>query len=126
MNATMNVSMTASIRSRRHSLHVAVVALALVLGGGLSACSRAHLTPSHGRAYHAAFRVQDANPNRKAAQSVNGLDANEAAIIAGSYRKALAPKAEGGTEGQQRLLMVSPQRPVGDASGLPSSVPSGN
>lgn len=117
--------MNASIRSRRRSLHVAVVSTVLMLSGGLSACSRTHLTPTHGRAYREAFVVQDANPDRKTVQSVNGLDSQEAAIIAGSYRKALAPKTEGGAA-QERLLMVAPQKPVGDSSGLPASVPSGN
>lgn len=113
--------MNAAPRSRTLN---AVGVLALLISGA-SACSRAHLTPTHGRAYREVFAAQDANPNRKTAQSVNGLDSQEAAIIAGSYRKALAPKAEEGP-GQQRLLMVAPQRPVGDTSGLPASVPSGN
>lgn len=120
--------MNASLRWCRRHLTVGgtVAVLGLALASGLSACSRAHLTPSHGRAFRSAFVVQDANPNRKTVQSVNGLDSQEAAIIAGSYRKALAPASGGGGGEQQRLLMVAPQRPVGDSAGLPSSVPSGN
>jgi hypothetical protein len=106
---------------------VGFLALAFCSGlVGMTACSRAHLTPTHGRAYREVFTAQDANPNRKSAQSVNGLDAQEATIIAGSYRKALAPKGDEGAGGQQRLLMVAPQRPVGDSAGLPASVPGGN
>jgi hypothetical protein len=115
--------MNAPLLSRR-SIHVVGLALALALGSGLAACSRAHLTPTHGRAYRQVFVAQDANPNRKATTSVNGLDSQEAAIIAGSYRKGLSPKVESGP-GTGQLLKVSTQRPVGDASGLPSSVPGG-
>jgi hypothetical protein len=115
--------MNAAPRLRRTLNAVGVLALLMT---GMSACSRAHLTATHGRAYREVFAAQDANPNRKAAQSVNGLDSQEAAIIAGNYRKALSPKSEDAGAGQQRLLMVAPQRPVGDSSGLPSSVPSGS
>jgi len=102
------------------------VAFALFTASALlsAGCSRAHLTDSHGRAYHEAFAAQDANPNRKGNKSVHGLDSQEAAIIAGSYRKALAPKAEGGNA-QNQLLMVSPNRPGAEAAVAPS-VPQGN
>jgi hypothetical protein len=100
-----------------------VVVAASVLG--LGACSRAHITPSHGRAYHEAFAIQDANPNRsKSPKSINGLDSQEAAIIAGSYRSALAPKSNA-AQGSNQLLMVSPNH--GGAEPVPvASVPSGN
>jgi len=104
--------------------------LALVLAFGMLAaaaggCSRAHLTSTHGRAYHEVFTAQDANPNRKGTKSVHGLDSQEAAIIAGSYRKALAPKADANAAGPQ-LLMVNPNRGGGnEAAALPASVPSG-
>ncbi len=101
---------------------LAFVALATCLAGG--GCARTHLTASHGRAYHEVFAAQDANPNRQGTKSVHGLDSNEAAIIAGSYRKALAPKAsEGSAQGQ--LLMMSPNRPGAEAVVAPS-VPQGN
>lgn len=114
--------MNAPLRSRRGPLAVALT-LAVALGSGLTACSRNHLTPSHGRAYREVFVAQDANPNRKTTTSVNGLDSQEAAIIAGSYRKALSPKTDPGANSKQ-MLMVAPQRAVGDSSGLPASVPS--
>jgi hypothetical protein len=113
------------MNAARHLRTLGVLAL-VAAGVGTAACSRAHLTPTHGRAYREVFAAQDANPNRKTPQSVNGLDSQEAAIIAGSYRKALSPKSEDAGGGQQRLLMVAPQRPVGDSAGLPASVPSGN
>jgi hypothetical protein len=101
-----------------------------VLGvwGGLggSGCARTHLTPTFGRAYHEVFAIQDANPNRQGAgRSVHGLDSQEAAIIAGSYRKALAAKSDAATGGSQ-LLMMSPNRGGGSDSSLAPSVPPGN
>jgi hypothetical protein len=98
--------------------------VALAATGG---CVRAHLTDSHGRAYHEAFAIQDANPNRKGApKSVNGLDSQEASIIAGSYRKALAPKADV-SQSSGQLLMMSPNRGGSlEAGAMAPSVPQGN
>jgi hypothetical protein len=100
---------------------LALVLLAACAGAG---CARTHLTASHGRAYHEVFTAQDANPNRKESKSVHGLDSQEAAIIAGSYRKALAPRSESGGQGNQ-LLMVAPPRAGNESANLPASVPSG-
>ena len=119
--------MNAHHRSRRPSpVHVAqLLALTLALCGlGTGACSRAKLTPTHGRAYHEAFAIQDANPTRKGNKSLNGLDSQEASIIAGSYRKALAPKADNAGSGNQ-LLMINPNR-GGGPEALSPSVPPGN
>jgi hypothetical protein len=99
-------------------------ALVVPLLLGVGACSRAHITPSHGRAFREAFAIQDANPNRgQTTKSLSGLDSQEAAIIAGSYRKALAPKSD--TAASPQLLMVAPNRGGGggDAAMLPPSVP---
>jgi hypothetical protein len=113
-------------RSPRSATGTAAVLVFLALGLGLGACSRLHMTPSHGRAYHAAFAIQDANPNRKAPKSLNGLDSQEAAIIAGSYRKGLAPKTDT-PQGANQLLMVAPNRGGGDNNvQMAPSVPSGN
>jgi hypothetical protein len=106
------------------ALRLILVALAGALG--LGACSRAHITPTHGRAYREAFAIQDANPNRKAPKSINGLDSQEAAVIAGNYRKALSPKGDANAAGPQ-LLMMSPNRNGGgEAAMLAPSVPAGN
>jgi hypothetical protein len=112
-------------------MNAAALRLALVAAASfavcLGACSRAHITPTHGRAYREAFAVQDANPNRaKEPKSINGLDSQEAAIIAKSYRKELAPKVDQ-PQGNQ-LLMLSPnyQGGGGQATVLAPSVPSGN
>jgi hypothetical protein len=40
-------------------LALAVVAASAL---GLGACSRTHITPTHGRAFREAFAIQDANP----------------------------------------------------------------
>jgi hypothetical protein len=103
-------------------------AFALVVALGLSAgaCSRAHITPTHGRAFHEVFAIQDANPTRgDKAKSLSGLDSQEAAIIASSYRKALAPKDSGGAAAPQ-LLMVSPNAGGGSSAVVAPSVPAGN
>jgi hypothetical protein len=101
-----------------------VVVGALALGFGGSACSRAHLTASHGRAYHDIFAAQDANPNRKGYKSVHGLDSQEASIIAGTYRKALSPK-EDSSGANQQLLTTSKVAGVGMTAVPATSVPSG-
>ncbi|HEX4406838.1 MAG TPA: hypothetical protein VH560_18495 [Polyangia bacterium] len=96
-----------------------------VLVPALGGCSRAHLTATHGRAYHEIFAAQDANPARKGGKPISGLDSQEAAIIAGNYRKALSPKADVGPGGNQ-LLMVNPNRGgINDSAQLAPSAPSG-
>jgi hypothetical protein len=121
--------MNAALRLRRRSPGRQTLACALVFSGvlalGLGACSRAHITPTHGRAFREAFAIQDANPHRKAPKSINGLDSQEAAIIAASYRKALAPRQESGGGGNQ-LLLMSPNRGGAEAAALAPSVPQGN
>jgi hypothetical protein len=110
---------------RRWSFVLTLAAAASAVG--LGACSRLHITPTHGRAYHAVFAIQDANPDRKAPKSIHGLDSQEASIIAGNYRKGLGPKAEGNGAGSSQLLMVAPNHNGGgDATMLAPSVPSGN
>ena len=105
------------------------LALAFVVPALLSAaaCSRLHVTPTHGRAYREAFAIQDANPNRKTPpKSINGLDSQEAAIISGSYRKGLAPKVDTQTGGNQLLMMSTNHGGAGEAAALAPSVPPGN
>jgi hypothetical protein len=112
-------------RSPGRGLALALVISAVSSGLGFGACSRTHITPTHGRAFREAFAKQDANPGRKENKSLNGLDSQEAAIIAGSYRKGLAPKVDTGNGGNQ-LLMVSPNRGGGAEAAIAPSVPSGN
>jgi hypothetical protein len=104
-------------------LFFALVLVAFVTGA-TGACSRAHLTPTHGRAYHEVFAAQDANPNRSSAKSksVHGLDSQEAAIISGSYRKALSPQQAPNPQSQQ-LLTTSTTAGSGAGSMPAPSVP---
>lgn len=83
-------------------LIVSVVVLAL------AGCSGRHLTRAHGESYRAfldrqAFRRAAATPPY--AQAEKGLDAQEAAIVARSYRQSLAPKEARGREEPQVLIM---------------------
>jgi hypothetical protein len=116
----MNASQPPRFRSSGARLGLVAV---LVVAGAVG-CSRTHLTSTHGRAYREAFAAQDANPNRGPSKSVHGLDSQEAKIIAGGYRKALAPKADSSDTSSQ-LLMIGPRRGV-DNTPLPASVPGGN
>jgi hypothetical protein len=111
--------MTSSRRVRSLGL-LAVGLFGAGLGG--AACSRAHLTSTHGRAYREVFAAQDANPNRGTPKSVHGLDSQEAAIIAGNYRRELSPQAAASPQSQQ-LLMTNP---AAAPAPPPSSVPNGN
>lgn len=100
------------------------LALTLSLLGGLAAgCDRTYLTPTHGRAYQQVFAAQAVNPERQIdAKAVHGLDSQEAAIIAGNYRKALSPRDTNAASSTQ-LLMYSPGAGVRDP-GMPGpSVP---
>ena len=92
---------------------VSVVAL------GLAGCSgNPHLTREHGRSYRAflerqAFHRAAATPPYQEAEK--GLDAQEAAIVARSYRQGLAPKdaaAAGGAPGAPRGAADEPRRAV--------------
>ena len=94
----------------RRQLAVAVVA-ALTLASGAGACSRAHLTSSHGRAFHEVFAAQDANPSHRNQKSVHGLDSQEASIISGSYRRALSPQAAASPQSQQLLTTSTAAAP---------------
>jgi hypothetical protein len=112
-------------RSRSGSpFALAFVALVVLITGVSGACSRAHLTTSHGRAYHDVFAAQDANPNRSAtkSKSVHGLDSQEAAIISGSYRKALSTQQAASPQSQQ-LLTTSTTAGSGAGSMPAPSVP---
>jgi hypothetical protein len=95
---------------------IAVVCLAVALAG----CgARKTITPTHGLAYRAAFGGQRAAPARGPVDPAPGLDSQEAAIIAASYRNSLAPKGER-PEQEPQLLIVAPQKPGSAARPAPS------
>jgi hypothetical protein len=93
---------------------VAAVGLAMAL----AACSsRETITRMHGKSYRAAFERQVANAASKAKPPA-GLDSQEAAIVAESYRGSLAPT---GTEVEEEpVLIVTPPRQQRTAPLAPS------
>ncbi|WP_242333430.1 MULTISPECIES: hypothetical protein [unclassified Anaeromyxobacter] len=87
-------------------------------------CAREHLTETHGRAMREIFVAQQANPGAPrvpAPAALNGLDSQEATIIAETYRKSLAPKGEKVEEPQ--VLMLTPQTTRDRQRPLAPSVP---
>jgi len=82
------------------------VAAALVVG----CADRTHLTRTHGRAYHEAFRRQAVNDKPVATdpKSVEGLDSQESSIVAENYRKSLSPADSGGSAAPQPMVIMSP------------------
>ncbi|MDB4979969.1 MAG: hypothetical protein JWM82_721 [Myxococcales bacterium] len=109
---------------RRRSRSSGLVFALVLVAGATGACSRAHLTPTHGRAYREVFATQDANPNRSTAKSVHGLDSQEAAIISGSYRRALSPQAA--ANGQSQQLLTTSTTAGGSGSAMPAPSVPGN
>lgn len=101
--------------------------MVLVVALGLVGCSSAkQLTKQHGRSYRAfldrqAFRGAAATPSHR--EAVKGLDAQEAGIVARSYRESLAPKDARPREEPQVLIMKQPTGRGGPAAPLAPSVP---
>ena len=84
--------------------------LALVLALLALGCGRAHLESQYGRSYYAQFALQQERPSgAKRVRAATGLDAQEAAIIAYTYRHGLAPKEA--QEKEQPILVVAPTPP---------------
>lgn len=105
-------------------------ALVLVAGGAAVGCARPHLSRNYAQAYTAWFQLQHVNSKPPAPEQtrrfIEGLDAQEAALVSKNYRRSAAGKSgadEGSTGG--RLLMIGPQRGGGEAYIPPPSVPSG-
>jgi hypothetical protein len=82
-------------------------------------CNRTHLYPSFGQAARRAFAAQAIDPQAGAAKkSEAGLDPDEAAIVADSYKKSLVPKRGNvNSYDQSRILVVDPQAPSTQANG---------
>jgi len=86
----------------------ALVAFTVACGG------RAHLEPGYSRSYRGQFAAQEARPpGAKPATAAPGLDAQEASIIANSYRKSLSPKEERQYGAEPILVVAPPQRAAG-------------
>ena len=85
-------------------------AVAVVVGlgfAGFGCEAQRHMTGTYGRAYHAAFAAQPVNPKGTPPGAPTLLDSQEAAAVATSYRKSLAP-----ADAQQEappVIILSPQ-----------------
>src|ERR1041384_3435612 len=87
-------------------------ALLATMSLGASGCAdRTYLTKSHGRAYSEAFSRQAVEPEprkNKDHDPTQGLDSQEAAAIAGNYRRSLAGKEGNVDPGSQHQLLLTP------------------
>lgn len=92
---------------------VGIAAVALV------ACDRTHMSPHFGVANREAFRVQVTDPKAGAvAKPDQPLDPEEAAIIAKTYQRSLAPaNAPPDPTARGGMLVVPPT----DGSGMPQA-----
>ncbi len=71
---------------------------------------RAHIEPGYGRSYREQLSAQRDPSGAKPAKAAPGLDAQEASIIAATYRTSLAPKEE---KTQAPPILVVEQQPGG-------------
>ena len=86
-----------------------------------SCAPRASLTETHGVSTRAAFQRQVANPDAHA-QAPRGLDSQESAIVANTFREGLAPKGE--TKEAPPVVLVAPPAQAGMSQrALAPSVP---
>jgi hypothetical protein len=101
---------------RRVEWVVVVVGLAMFSMG----CRQRHLSKDYGTSYARAFAVQLDPGKKQPSTAAVGLDAQEAAITANTYREGLAP--EGETVKQQPTVIVAPatrERPAPLAPSIP-------
>lgn len=106
-----------------------LTALALLcLASASGACSRPHLSSSYGQAYTAWFQSQHVNSKGTVSEltrkNLEGLDAQEAAMVSKNYRRTAAGKSGDESSGG-RLLMIGAPRGGGEAYVPPPSVPGG-
>jgi hypothetical protein len=94
------------------------LALAVVASVG-SGCSHGN---GHGESVQAALRAQAA-PAKKRTNAVEGLDSQEAAIVARSYHKSLAPKDVKASP-YDEVILVGPTNASGTRGAPPPLAPS--
>lgn len=102
--------------------------LALLMTTGCA--DRTYLTKSHGRAYNEAFERQAVNPaprpkKAREGEATEGLDSQEAAVIARSYRHSLAGAEAAGENGGQSMVMTNAGAAPPASYMPPPSVPNG-
>ena len=110
-------------------LMVPALLATMILGAASGCADRTYLTKSHGRAYSEAFNRQAVAPQprkKKGEDPTQGLDSQEAAAVAGNYRRSLAGKEGGGDpNSQQQMVLMNPAAAAGQQGGYmpPPSVP---
>jgi hypothetical protein len=106
---------------------IALCSLATLLMVGVAACDRTTLGATHSRAYRDIFARQALDPGAgekpRSARVFQGLDSQEASIVAKTYRKGLSPRESG--EGQQApMVLMAPRAGMRDTGNMPPpSVP---
>ena len=94
-------------QTKRWFLSVMFIASAM----GMGACGRQHLSTQFAQSYAAWFEIQHVKTKPAAAEEarkiIESLDAQEAAAVSKSYRKAVG---RGEEQGGGRMLMIGAQR----------------
>jgi hypothetical protein len=99
---------------------IAMGCLATAACGG-----RAHLARGFGDSYHAHFALQAIHPDAGNKAPVRlGLDSQEAAIVAESYRRSLMPEGSSQQGDEQPMIIVAPPAKGSGQTKLAPSVPS--
>ena len=94
----------------------------VVMAGALGGCDRTHMSAKFGEANRAAYRSQVLHPGAgDEVKPEQPLDPEEAAIVAKTYKRSLAPKDATQSSGGQ--LLVVPTTGPGGASLAPLPPP---
>ena len=122
--------MKMNTKTKRSVLGTALLAAA-ISAGATGCADRTYLTKSHGRAYNEAFGRQAVTPEPRKAwkwDPTEGLDSQEAAAVARTYRRSLAGKEGGGDPNAQHQMVLMGPATGGQQTGgymPPPSVPGG-
>lgn len=111
------------------SMKLVLALLATSLVGTVGCADRTYLTKSHGRAYSEAFGRQAVEPQPRSegeADRTQGLDSQEAAVVAGSYRRSLAGKEGGDAANQHQMVLMNPAAAAPAAGYMPPPSVPGN
>ncbi len=107
--------LVASVVLARRAVRVVGLGLLLLVGG---ACDRTHLSAAYGQSLRRALKAQVIDPAAgERPGSAQGLDPEEAAIVAKSYRESLSPKKE--DTGRMPLVVL----PTTQQPGAPAAMP---
>ena len=123
MKRALFTSVTSSTLS-----YCAALTLVLFSAVSLTACSdRAYLTKTHGRAYNEAFTRQQTipDPNPRNPKSLQGLDSQEAAAVARTYRRGLSKDGASDASGAP-IVITNPALGAPAPNMPPPSVPGGH